>query len=74
MRGCMLLSAQLLAVVVLYNENITDMKHKKDCGVSWLTGLWFLEQDAAVEFFKCTFWLFKHHKASVSRLLDLMFS
>ena len=34
MRGCMLLSAQLLAVVVLYNENITDMKHKKDCGVS----------------------------------------
>ena len=34
MRRCVLLSAQLLADVVLYKENISDMKHNKGAAVA----------------------------------------
>ena len=31
-----------------------EIAHNKVCGLSWVTGSWFLERDTAVELFICT--------------------
>ena len=47
-------------------ENLPELlSHNKVCGLSRVTGSWFLQRDSTVEFFKCIFWCFEHQKLRV---------